>query len=116
MKTIDIRRFKNEFKPIMKSAALQAAMMSLKPGKSSSEKIENEHPRAEQWLFVVSGTGVAKIGKQRRRLSAGVLLLIPKRVPHQITNTGETLLTTLNFYSPPAYAGSGDVLPSANRG
>jgi hypothetical protein len=41
--------------------------------------------------------------------------LIEKREPHQITNTGNTLLFTVNFYVPPAYTPHGDVLRSASR-
>jgi len=96
----------------MQSDATQAAVMSLRPGESSSEKIENEHPRAEQWLFVISGIGIAKIGRRRIRLNAGDLLLIPKKAPHQITNTGRARLLALNFYSPPAYTREGNVKSS----
>jgi mannose-6-phosphate isomerase-like protein (cupin superfamily) len=93
----------------MESDAVQAAVMSLKSGDSSSKEIENEHPRAEQWLFVLSGTGVAKVGRRRLRIRAGALLLIPKHAPHQITNTGRPRLVTLNFYAPPAYTPAGNV-------
>ncbi len=86
--------------------------MTLKPGASSSEAIENEHPLAEQWVFVVSGTGVAKVGRRRLALKKGDLLLIPKRALHQITNTGRARLVTLNFYSPPAYTRKGNVKTS----
>jgi len=86
--------------------------MTLKPGESSSDRIENEHPRAEQWLFVVSGTGVGKVGRKIAKLKKGDLLLIPKKAPHQITNTGRARLVTLNFYSPPAYTQGGEVKSS----
>ena len=39
----------------------QAAMMTLRPGQSSSDEIENEHPRCEQWLFVITCTGRAPL-------------------------------------------------------
>ncbi len=88
--------------------------MSLKPGASSSDKVENEHPHAEQWLYVVSGSGVAKVGRRSVRIKEGDLLLIPKKAPHQITNTGRARLTTLNFYCPPAYMGGGNVKSSVS--
>jgi hypothetical protein len=59
----------------------------------------NRHRGADQWLYVVSGLGVAKSGT--------------KRLPHEIRNNGRTLLKTLNFYVPPAYTKSGDELPRA---
>ena len=87
----------------------EAAMMTLKPGQSTSDEPENEHPRCEQWLFVVSGAGRAVVGSRRVALKANSLLLIEKGEAHQITNTGRTPLVTLNFYAPPAYTKSGDL-------
>ena len=102
------------FKPILSSKTVQAAMMTLRPGQVSGE-LGDEHPRAEQWLFVVSGTGTA-IGKSARiALRAGSLLLIRKNEPHQIKNTGRKILVTMNFYAPPAYTSDGDVRPQVER-
>ena len=87
----------------------EAAMMTLRPGQSTSDEPENEHPRCEQWLFVLSGTGRATVGKRRVALKGNSLLLIEKGEPHQITNPGRTPLVTLNFYAPPAYTKAGDL-------
>jgi mannose-6-phosphate isomerase-like protein (cupin superfamily) len=87
----------------------EAAMMTLKPGQSTSDEPENEHPRCEQWLFVLSGTGRAVVGKRRVAIKPNSLLLIEKGEPHQITNTGRTPLVTLDFYAPPAYTKAGDL-------
>ena len=84
-------------------------MMTLRPGQSSSEEVENEHPRAEQWCYVVAGAGRATVGKRRVALKEGSLLLIEKNEPHRITNTGRKSLVTLNLYCPPAYTDDGDV-------
>ena len=89
--------------------SVEAAMMTLKPGQSTSDEPENEHPRCEQWLFVLSGSGRAVVGKRRVDIKENSLLLIEKGEPHQITNTGRTPLVTLNFYAPPAYTKSGDL-------
>ena len=87
----------------------EAAMMTLRPGQATSDEPENEHPRCEQWLFVLSGAGRAVVGKRRVALKSNSLLLIEKGEPHQITNTGRTPLVSLNFYAPPAYTKSGDL-------
>jgi mannose-6-phosphate isomerase-like protein (cupin superfamily) len=87
----------------------EAAMMTLKPGQSTSDAPENEHPRCEQWLFVLSGSGRAVVGKRRVAIKPNSLLLIEKGEAHQITNTGRTPLVTLNFYAPPAYTKAGDL-------
>jgi mannose-6-phosphate isomerase-like protein (cupin superfamily) len=88
---------------------LQAAMMTLRPGGASSEQPENEHARSEQWLFVIAGSGKARVGRRTVALRAGDLLLIEKNEPHKISNTGRRNLVTINFYAPPAYREDGEV-------
>src|ERR1700722_8444886 len=96
------------FKVLADTRSVQAAKMVLRPGASSGE-LGDEHPRSEQWLFVISGTGRARVGKSRVALKANSLLLIEKDEPHQITNTGKHPLVTLNFYAPPAYTADGEL-------
>jgi mannose-6-phosphate isomerase-like protein (cupin superfamily) len=59
---------------------------------------------------VVSGTGSARIAGRSVKLRAGSLLLIAKREPHVIRNTGRTNLVTINIYAPPAYRRDGEPL------
>jgi mannose-6-phosphate isomerase-like protein (cupin superfamily) len=112
MKHFNTNKHQGFFKPLIASTSAQAAMMVLKSGQSSSEKKETEHPRAEQWLFVISGSGRAKVGKLNIRIKTGSLLLIEKGEAHQITNTAKQPMITLNFYWPPAYSAKGDVKPA----
>ena len=72
---------------------------------------DNKHRGADQWLYVVSGTGSATTGDQRHPLRAGTVLLIERGTTHEIRNTGRTPLKTLNVYVPPAYTADGDELP-----
>jgi mannose-6-phosphate isomerase-like protein (cupin superfamily) len=88
----------------------QAATMTLAPGEHSDESSANEHAWAEQWLYVVSGTGTARVGKRSVRLSSGSLLLIEKREPHVITAGPRQRLVTVNIYVPPAYDKRGEPL------
>lgn len=67
-------------------------------------------------MYVVSGIGMATVNGQRYHLAEGSLILIERGDQHEIRNTGEDLLRTLNFYMPPAYTGSGEQLPSARSG
>ena len=97
------------FKVLLESDKVQAAMMSLRPGESSSAKVENEHPKSEQWLYVISGSGRATAGHRSKTIRAGSLLLIETGEPHRITNTGRRSLATINFYAPPAYTHKGNV-------
>jgi len=95
------------------TANVQAAMMTLRPGGETEEQPENEHPRSEQWVFVLAGSGEAIVGKERgstRRVKIGEnsLLLIEKGELHQIRNTGRKNMRTINFYAPPAYDETGE--------
>ena len=115
MKHLKTGKSRAEFGLLASTHSAQAAMMTLQPGGSTGEEIENEHPNAEQWLFVVSGTGRATVGRRSIKLSANSLLLIEKGERPRIVNTGRSPLVTLNFYVPPAYKKGGDVKLSATN-
>ena len=109
MKHVRTPKHRGFFKVLLTARAAQAAMMVLRPGQSTSEEPENEHPRSEQWVYVVSGTGRAIVGGRRVPLKGASLLLIEKGEPHQITNTGRRAMKTINFYAPPAYTKDGEL-------
>ena len=88
----------------------QAAEMALEPGATEGGS-DNHHRGADQWLYVVSGTGVAIVDGKKVSLNPYTLLQIERGENHEIRNTGETSLRTLNIYVPPAYTKSGDTLP-----
>jgi mannose-6-phosphate isomerase-like protein (cupin superfamily) len=108
-------RFGKGFNVVLGNERSQAAQMVLEPGKSEGDS-SNRHAGADQWLFVVSGTGVATINRRRYRLAPMSLVLIEHGDRHEIRNTGRGLLRTLNFYVPPAYTASGDELPPGKPG
>ena len=104
---------RSQFSLLWQSRSLQAAKMTLPPGGVSDDEPSNEHPKSEQWLFVISGVGRAITGKRheslrRTPLRANSLLVIEKGELHQIRNTGHSPLVTLNFYVPPAYDSLGN--------
>jgi len=104
-------RFGEGFRVAFEVRRAQAAEMVIAPGDSEGGP-DNRHRGADQWLFVVAGTGVASVEVEGRRrrvpLKAGTLLVIEKGERHEVRNTGRTLLRTLNFYYPPAFAKDGD--------
>src|SRR3954465_3204052 len=106
MKHLKTTSHRGKFDLLTDTRLAQAAMMTLRPGQSSEEQPANEHPRCEQWLFVLRGVGraiVGKTGKTRSQpLRAGSLLVIERGEAHQITCTGRVPLKTLNLYVPPA--------------
>lgn len=107
-------RYGSGFKVLVGNRRTQAAQMVLKPGDKEGDA-GNKHQGADQWLFVVSGTGKALIGKKTYPLRANTLLLIEQNERHEIRCTGRTPLKTLNFYSPPAYTASGEARRAGRR-
>jgi len=107
-------RFGKGFRVALTNARTQAAVMVIPPGDAEGGP-RNRHRGADQWLFVVEGSGKALINGKRHALRRGTLLLIEHGDQHEIRNTGRSLLKTLNFYSPPAYSRDGDELPRARR-
>ena len=107
-------RFGKGFRVVFANRRAQVAEMVIEPGDAEGDS-GNRHRGADQWLYVVSGTGSACVNGERVPLRAGVLLLIEQRDRHEIRNTGRGLLRTLNYYAPPAYTKAGDELPRARR-
>lgn len=103
-------RFGKGFQVASSNRRGQAATMVLAPGDSEGGP-DNRHRGADQWLYVVSGSGVAITGRERHALRAGTLVLIPRGTAHEIRATGRTPLRTLDVYVPPAYTAAGDPLP-----
>ena len=105
-------RFGKGFNVVLGNKHSQAAKMVLEPGKSAGDA-QNRHAGAAQWLFVVSGNGVATVNRRRYTLRPMTLLLMEHSDQHEIRNSGRGLLKTLNFYVPPAYTAEGNELPTA---
>lgn len=113
MRLRQLKLHRKDFDLVLASRDVQAVLMTLKPGDSTDDAPSNEHPHSEQWLYVLSGSGTALVGRSKRRLRKATLrrnslLLIEKGELHQIRNTGRTVMTTLNFYMPPGYRSDGE--------
>jgi mannose-6-phosphate isomerase-like protein (cupin superfamily) len=104
-------QFGRGFRVVLGDEHSQAAQMTLGPGETEGGP-DNRHPGADQWLYVVSGSGVAVVNGERVELREGTLVLIQRGDRHEIRNTGETPLQTLNIYVPPAYTDGGEELPA----
>jgi mannose-6-phosphate isomerase-like protein (cupin superfamily) len=55
---------------------------------------------------------MAIVNGERVELREGTLVLIQRGDRHEIRNTGDTPLRTLNVYVPPAYTDDGEELPT----
>jgi mannose-6-phosphate isomerase-like protein (cupin superfamily) len=102
-------RFNGEFDVLMGNARSQAAELVIAPGQKEGGP-DNRHKGADQWLFVLSGKGVAVVNGKSHNLRKWALVLIERGDKHEIKNNGTTPLKTLNFYVPPAYTKDSDEL------
>lgn len=98
-RSLDLR---DSFSVLLENERAQAAEMVLAPGDSTGGP-DNRHEGSDQWLFVVSGDGVAIVGGDEIRLTRHDLLLIERGEAHEIRNTGNVPLATVNLYVPPEY-------------
>jgi mannose-6-phosphate isomerase-like protein (cupin superfamily) len=94
--------FRPGFRLSVGNARSQAAVMVLPAGGKEGGP-DNNHRGADQWLFVVEGTGTAIINGHKKGLKAGTMVLIEAGDRHEIRNTGRSLLKTVSVYVPPAY-------------
>ena len=73
------------------------------------------HHEQDEWLYILAGEFVAEVGGKRFRLRTGDSLLMPMRIPHRWSHTGQTHSGAIHLYTP---AGLMDVWwdtsPSAN--
>lgn len=92
--------FDRFFDVVTESDEAQIAQMTLGPGRATGGP-DNYHAEADQWLFVVSGSGVATVDGDEIRVEADDLLRIEAGERHEIENDGDQPLETLNIYTPP---------------
>src|SRR5436190_24333231 len=107
-------RFGHGFRVVLGNERSQAAQMTLAPGEAEGGP-DNRHRGADQWLYVVAGTGEAVVNGEGHLLREGTLLLIERGDAHEIRNTCDGPLRTLNVYVPPAYTEEGEELPAGRK-
>ena len=101
MRRLQLQHSKS-FRVLADTARSQAAEMTIAPGDFEGGP-DNTHPKSDQWLYVISGSGEGVINGRRVALKEGDILLIEKGERHEIRATGRAPLRSLNFYAPPAY-------------
>ena len=102
MKRQNIQRVAEWFKILQTTPRTQTAVMKLGPGQATGEKPE-AHEKSYQVVLVVAGELSAEIGGKRSRMKVGDVVIIPARVRHRFTNSGDGATVTFNVYSPPEY-------------
>lgn len=77
----------------------QGAMVTVPPGQRQ-EVPANPRRWAEQYIYVVAGSGNLHIGGAKRRLRPGSMLRVGKHEPH-VLSTGDHTMIVVNIYVPP---------------
>jgi oxalate decarboxylase/phosphoglucose isomerase-like protein (cupin superfamily) len=74
----------------------------------------HRHPNAEEWEFVLSGSGVKRVGDQNVEISEGDIVFTPQNQFHGVANTSETdtLTTIWGYCGAGSLEDAGYVLPS----
>ncbi len=79
----------------------QLVIMTIPPGGEIGEEV---HPDTDQVLTFVSGTGEARIEKQKKAVAQGDLVVVPAGKKHNFVNTGPNPLVLYTVYGPPEHA------------
>jgi mannose-6-phosphate isomerase-like protein (cupin superfamily) len=104
-------QFGHGFRVVLGDARSQSAQMTLAPGETEGGP-DNRHRGADQWLFVVGGSGEAVVEGRRVELREGTVLVIQRGEVHEVRSTGQAPLRTLNIYVPPTSTEEGEELPA----
>jgi quercetin dioxygenase-like cupin family protein len=59
----------------------------------------HRHPHAEEWEYVLSGSGIKRVGDRDVPISAGDIVFTPRDAYHGVANTTDETLTTLWGYT-----------------
>lgn len=89
---------KEGWEVILETKRAKAATMILAPSDSTGGP-DNRHPDSDQWLFVLSGSGEAIVEGEKSSLEKNMLLVVEANEAHEIKNTGNGDLVTLNIYA-----------------
>lgn len=86
-----------DFRIIGGTKRSQVAVMVLFPGETST--YEDVDVESDQWLYIISGSGWARVEENEVKLGKGSMLLIEAGEKYQIISTIEQL-QILNFFVP----------------
>ena len=63
--------------------------------------VEHVHPNCEEVVYVLEGEVEHTLGEQKTRLKAGDLIVVPRNVPHRLTNVGASAMKACIIFSSP---------------
>jgi mannose-6-phosphate isomerase-like protein (cupin superfamily) len=102
VKVTNLYEAKDWFQVFDATSRSQSAVMTLEPGRQSSEEPDS-HPHSDQVLLVVEGEVRAEIAGEATSMRAGDVVIVPAGAPHKFSNPTESRALTFSVYAPPAY-------------
>lgn len=78
----------------------QVVLMSIKPGEDIGLET---HEHNDQFLYFVSGSGIAHVAGEEHEIKAGDAVDVPAGTEHNFTNTGNADLKLFTVYAPPEH-------------
>ena len=94
------RRNENYRQVLYTTGLSQLVLMSVPTGCDIGEEV---HEGIDQVLAFVEGQGEAVVEGERRRVSAGSVVVIPAGTRHNFINTGGGPLKLVTIYTPPEH-------------
>lgn len=85
-------------KVLFTGAKSQLVVMDIKPGEDIGEET---HPRVEQTLFLLSGSGKSVLEGVEKPFEAGDVVVVTPGTKHNFINTGSESMKVYTIYSPP---------------
>ncbi len=82
---------------LVQSKQMLCGLNCFEPGQG--QKV-HAHGGADKLYHVVEGSGEFEVGEEKKVLSVGELLYVPKDVPHGVVNTGPGRLVVLIVIAP----------------
>jgi mannose-6-phosphate isomerase-like protein (cupin superfamily) len=81
-----------------KNITFSIALATVKPGRRTLRHI---HETCSEFYYVTKGTGVMHLNSRKELLEENMLIYIPARTKHTVTNTGKVNLHILCICNPP---------------
>jgi mannose-6-phosphate isomerase-like protein (cupin superfamily) len=75
-------------------------IQTLNPGEAVPP---HHHEKAEQVLFVLSGSGKVSLAEHEVEAGPGTMVHVPRGISHSISNTGNEPMSILETTSPPGF-------------
>ena len=101
MPVVELARANDEFRKVLWTGEqTQLVLMAIPEGGEIGGEVHEGH---DQLLYVVAGSGVARIGETETEIADGDVSIVPSGVFHNFRNTGSGMLKLFTTYSPPEH-------------